>query len=92
MGAIGLTRGTTRAMIGEAGTEAVAILRNPRPFEVSPETGGGGGGSASVTVNINGTVVRDDKDIHQLARAVAAEVERTLSRKGQLLGLRSPAY
>jgi len=88
-GAIGLTRGTTRAMIGEAGTEAVAILRNPRPFELA--RGGGGGGPVSVAVNISGVSVRNDGDIHEMAKKVANEVERMLARKGQMFGLRGPA-
>jgi len=44
-----------------------------------------------VTVNINGPVVRNDQDISSLARAVAAEVERSMSRKGQMFGLRGPS-
>lgn len=89
-GIVGLARGQTQAIMGEAGDEAVAILRNPRMGSFAPDSGGGG--SSSVVVNVNGPVVRNDQDISSLARAVAAEVERTLSRKGQLLGLRSPAY
>jgi len=78
--------------VGEAGPETVAILRNPRAASMSDYVGGGGGGgSASVTVNINGPVVRGDADISSLARQVAVEVERTLSRKGQMFGLRGPA-
>jgi hypothetical protein len=73
--------------VGEAGPETVAILRNPRAAMM----GGGGGSPSSVTVNINGPVVRNDQDISSLARQVAAEVERTLSRKGQMFGLRGPA-
>ena len=85
------TGGGAMFTVGEAGPETVAILRNPRTHMIQGE-GGGGGGGAPVTVNINGPVVREDKDIAELARCVAEEVERTLSRKGQLLGLRSPAY
>lgn len=90
-GIIGLAKGQTQAIMGEAGDEAVAILRNPRAssFGSTQPWGGGGGG---VTININGPVVRQDQDITALAQAVAGEVERALSRKGQLLGLRSPAY
>lgn len=76
--------------VGEAGPETVAILRNPRTHMLQGE--GGSSGPSSVTVNINGPVVRGDDDITKLARAVAVEVERSLSKKGQLLGLRQPAY
>jgi hypothetical protein len=59
--------------------------------EVVLDLGGDGGGTNSVTVNINGPVVRGEQDISGLARAVAGEVERVLAKKGQMLGLRSPA-
>jgi len=49
------------------------------------------GGGGPVTININGPVVRNDQDISSLARQVAIEVERSLSRKGQMFGLRGPA-
>ncbi len=87
-GIVGMAKGKTRAIMGEAGDEAVAILRNPRSVDVG---GGFGGGPSSVTVNINGPVVRGEQDISHLARAVAHEVERVLAKKGQMLGLRSPA-
>lgn len=87
-GALGMTSGPTRMVVGEAGTEAVAILRNPRMSTISGE---GSSGPVSVNININGPVVRNDNDIADLARQVAAEVERSLSRKGQMFGLRGPA-
>jgi len=90
-GLLGMTMGPTNVLAGEVKGEAVAVLKNPRMGSFAPDSGGGGGGG-SMTININGPVVRNDQDIHQLARAVAAEVERTMSRKGQMLGLRSPAY
>ena len=80
----------TTMTVGEAGTETVAVLRNPRMAMLGGGFGGGGGGN-TVTVNLNGTVVRDERDIHELARCVAQEVERILGRKGQLLGLRGPS-
>jgi len=74
--------------VGEAGPETVAILRNPRAALMGS---GGGGAPVSVAININGPVVRNDQDIQSLAIQVAAEVERSLSRKGQMFGLRGPA-
>lgn len=88
-GILGMTGGTTGMVVGEAGTEAVAILRNPRAASVAPS--GGYSGPANVSINISGVTVRSEQDISSLARQVAAEVERSLSRKGQMFGLRGPA-
>ena len=74
-------------LVGEAGAETVVILRNPRSASLTSM----GGSSGPVTININGPVVRNDQDISSLARQVAIEVERSLSRKGQMFGLRGPA-
>jgi hypothetical protein len=88
-GMIGSFSTPTTATFGEAASETVAILRNPRTHSIAPEVGGGG--PTSVTVNINGASVRNDNDISSLARQVAVEVERSLSRKGQMFGLRGPS-
>lgn len=84
----------TSITIGEAGTETVAVLRNPRTMDLSTAmpSSGGGWGSPSVTVNINGPVVRDAADIETLASMVATKVEQRMARRGQLTGLRGPAY
>ena len=87
-GVLGTTSGATSMVVGEAGTEHVAVLKNPRLGSLPT---GGGGGSSNVTVNINGASVRNDNDISSLARQVAVEVERSLSRKGQMFGLRGPS-
>jgi hypothetical protein len=84
-GFLGTTSGPM--LVGEAGAETVAILRNPRSASLTSM----GGSSGPVTININGPVVRNDQDISSLARQVAIEVERSLSRKGQMFGLRGPA-
>jgi hypothetical protein len=86
-GDLGHTMGATPMIVGEAGRETVAILRNPRSSAMSSM----GGSSGPVTININGPVVRNDQDISSLAHQVAIEVERSLSRKGQMFGLRGPA-
>jgi hypothetical protein len=76
-GALFNTGGSAMGMIvGDAGNETVAILRNPRTF-----MGGGGGGS--VQININNPVVRDESDISALARAV----EDVLNRRARLYGM-----
>lgn len=86
-GALFNTTRPTNLTVGEAKGETVAVLRNPRAASMSEF----GGGAANVTVNINGASVRSDDDISSLARRVAVEVERSLSRKGQMFGLRGPA-
>jgi hypothetical protein len=88
-GYLGSASRPTDVTFGEAGTETVAILRNPRAGTLAAT--GGGGTSGSVTVNINGPVVRNEQDIAELARCVAAEVEKSLARKGQMFGLRGAA-
>ena len=77
-GFIGNVTGATTMTMGEAGTETVAILRNPRQATLS---GGGGGG---VTININHPVVRDDQDINK----ITASVVRAINTRTALLGLR----
>ena len=67
-------------IVGEAGTETVAILRNPK--NVAATSSGGG---ASIVININNPSVRNDDDIAAIARAV----EKALNRKASLIGLRS---
>jgi hypothetical protein len=88
-GIVGMTVGPTKMVVGEAKGEAVAVLKNPRMADMAPQTAYGG--SANVVVNINGPVVKDQQDISDLAYRVAHEVEKALSRKGQMFGLRSPA-
>lgn len=80
VGASGLlfnTSGTTNLTVGEAGTETVAVLRNPRQMLM----GGMGGGAGAVIININNPVVRDNSDIEKIARAV----EETLRQRALLM-------
>jgi hypothetical protein len=87
-GFLGTMTEATPMIVGEAGRETVAVLRNPRSSSIG---GTMVNAPTNVTVNINGTSVRNDQDIHSLARQVAVEVERSLSRRGQMFGLRGPA-
>jgi hypothetical protein len=83
LGTVGLTRGVTDVgVMGEAGAEVYAILRAPRGI-----SGFGGGGSVSVTFT-GPITVRSEEDIQAIVRAV----ERAIATKGQMLGLRAPAY
>ena len=88
-GILGMTAGATDITVGEAGTETVAVLRNPRTSSLAPSSSGGG--APVINISISGPVVRSEQDISSLARAVAVEVERSLGRKGQMFGLRGAA-
>lgn len=83
-GALFSTTGVTNlgdyGIAGEAGSETVAILRDPKRFAL------GGGGSTS-TVNFFGDItVRTEADIEMIARKVTAAQGKTASLKG----LRTP--
>lgn len=60
------TRGPTRMIVGEAGTETVAVLRNP-------QEAGGGGQTITITVPItNHGIIGNAKLSNEVARAVLA--------------------
>ena len=86
-GYIGTTTGTTRFTAGEAGSEHVVVLRNPRTGMMNfGGRAGGGGGGVNIAVNFNGHMsVRSEGDIQEIAR----QVERALNRKASLLGVMS---
>ncbi len=76
-GFYGTTTGATDMTVGEAGTETVAILRNPRTL--TPDAGMGGGGDIVIpmTVTLDGQVIYRD-------------VIRRMGRDASLRGLRIP--
>jgi hypothetical protein len=75
-GFFGNVSGATHMIVGEAGTETVAVLRNPRIASV----GGGGGG---VQINFNGDFhVRSDADIDTLVTKVVSAMGRQAALKG----------
>jgi len=78
-GFLGNVSGATTMIMGEAGTETVAILRNPRTASLSGSGGGGG-----VTININHPTVRADSDIRKITNSVV----QALNTRTALLGLR----
>lgn len=93
MGTVGLTMGTQSMMIGEAGSEAYAILRNPRMAQLQGGSAGGSSSGGSVTVNFNGPIsVGKDGDMTALKRAVTDAVLEGISRKARLTNLRPVAY
>jgi hypothetical protein len=84
-GLLGMTGGPTTMLVGEAGPEAVAVLRNPRSVSSTPM--GGGGGGTTIIINVTGNSVRDDADLDVLV----AKLERMLNQKASLLGFRRPS-
>jgi hypothetical protein len=83
-GAVGFTNGAMRSpdggVMGEAGSETYAILRNPRAF-----TGSLGGGVTIGSIFSGPVTVRSDADIDEIAR----KVTRVMGRDAALKGLRS---
>ncbi len=86
-GFIGSVNGATSlgqyGVAGEAGGEAVAILRDPQKLTMNPYQSGGGG-TQVITINVTGNTVRKDDDLNEIAR----KVENVLNRRGSQLGLR----
>ena len=82
-GFLGVVTSPTSMLMGDAGDETVAILRNPRQV---PTEGFGGGGGQNVIINITGNTVRNDQDLENLAYLI----ERKLNQKAALLGYRKP--
>lgn len=80
-GALGVAHGATSMIVGEAGNETVAILRNAR----SAHAGTGGG----ITVVVTGNTIRSEDDINVLVREITAAVERSINRKASMLGFRT---
>ena len=88
-GIVGSTAGPHTMTVGEAGTEEVAILRNPRMASM-PMMGGGGGGVVNVNVNINGGGGDlNEQKLHAWGKQIQQNVEMALNRKTSLLGLRN---
>jgi hypothetical protein len=83
-GLMGMTLGPTGFVAGEAGGEAVAILKNPR-------TGSwGGSNTAPINIMVTGnTIGGSEQDQERFAAIIAKKVEEIQSRRGSLLGLRS---
>ena len=84
-GFLGTISGATEMVVGEAGPETVAILRNPRTM---PGMGGMGGGTGNLTIsiNFNNPVVREEQDLLVLTRVVTRAVEENLGRRAAGLG------
>lgn len=89
-GIVGDTLGPTNITVGEAGTETVAVLRNPRTISanalagVSPSAGGG----VTVIVDVHGNNINEGS-MDELVAKISRAVESSINRKTSLLGLRS---
>jgi hypothetical protein len=88
-GIVGNTTGKTSMTVGEAGTETVAVLKNPRAAMLGSMMGGGmQQNSGPATVNLYLTVQGDVKDEATVAKIVRA-VEDSFNRKAARLGMRT---
>jgi hypothetical protein len=67
-GALFRTSGRTRMEVGEAGTETVAILRNPRSVDLPAGGGGETGLSADVLAELRGMSNRLEQMVRSLSR------------------------
>lgn len=72
-GGLFTTRGRTRMVVGEAGRETVAVLRNPR------EAGVGGGSTISVHFDLRGSVLGNELPTNTV-RTLKRQLERLESR------------
>lgn len=87
-GFYGRVNNPTSILVGEAGAEQVAILRNPREMLWN---GGGGGQQINLTVMVTGNTVRSDQDIDRLTAEVARRVEEAIGRSASQQGFRFAA-
>lgn len=85
-GIVGSTSGSTDITVGEAGTETVAILRNPRKVTGSF----GGGGDVTVQIYLSGNTFSGETQYKKLIRDVQDAVEKGMGRRASQLGLSTP--
>jgi hypothetical protein len=76
----------TRLTVGEAGTETVAILRNPRQMLLGGGSNGGGV-YAPISIVVTGNKITDQADEDRLAAKVTRMVQEELSRRTSTFGL-----
>ncbi len=79
-------RGPVRAIIGEAGPEAVLPLRGPRARRAVEELGIGGGPTINIAVTVNGDNWRDSGLSNDLTRTITEAIRKAIGR-GELLPL-----
>jgi hypothetical protein len=96
-GLIGDTIGQTELTVGEAGTEKVAVLKNPQTVPIGSLGGmmtpSGGGSAPPVIFNINIAIGDNsgvtEAQLDQWAHEIARRMGRELGTRVSLLGLRS---
>lgn len=86
-GYLGTVSAPTSFIAGEAGTESVVVLRNPKMGVTSfaPTAGSG----VSLTINITGNTIDSEDRANDLVRRVAQVVEESMDRRSTLLGMRT---
>ena len=80
MGALFNTLGPTEMTVGEAGTETVAVLRNPRQAAF-----GSGMTIQGPLIHVDSLTVRTDADIDRISERLAFSAERAVWRAVQKL-------
>jgi hypothetical protein len=82
-GGIHVVNRATRFVAGEAGSEAVLVIRNPQQGMMSmPSYTAAGGGGATINIMVSGNTVRSDKDIDTLVYRIKREMSRDLALSG----------
>lgn len=77
-GFFGTISSATSMIVGEAGSETVAVLSHPRTMAYTPS--GGGAGDSGLTVNFYGAIVREESDLPK----IVAAVERAMQKRASL--------
>jgi hypothetical protein len=88
-GYFGTVSSATSMIVGEAGTETIAVLRNPRIHALGSPTGGGGTGGATIVIDVHDNNISGDKDEERIVARISRAVEQSMNRKGALLSLRT---
>jgi hypothetical protein len=83
-GFFGTVSKPTTMLMGEAGTETLAILSNPREVLAQGIAGGSTGDGRPIQIIFNNPVVHEESDIADIVR----KVEAVLNRKTSLFGMR----
>ena len=83
----GRVSSATQMIMGEAGAEEVAILKNPR----SAMLGGGGGGGVNVNVTVTGNNItaNDEAETAAWADKIARMIEDRMGQRAMQLGFRA---
>lgn len=88
------TTGRTTLTVGEAGTETVAVLSNPRQMAMpSPfMTSGNGGQQIVFNINISGDSSVNEETLKTWSKQIVKDIDRHLGRTASLIGMRNEAF